>query len=236
MREMVNCKDNAKSLLAFQKYANYLRSREKYDEALVQTKRVLELAPEDPVGLWIAGSCYLSKGQYTTAEDYLNRGIKADKAGPGMYKTMAEVKNRLGRHDEAMAVLRQGLENTKGTYGYAEVLWDLVNAQISDGKFDEAEKGIKELQGLGYKPPMVEFLQARLAVTKGDWNVAKEILVDVLPKLQDEPGPETRVSVPRPMLPSTGRRRTTDRRLFGGREDRSLLHVRPGRDLPMIYS
>ena len=35
---------------------------------------------------------------------------------------------------------------------------------------------------------MVEFLEARLAVMKGDWNAAKATLVDVLPKLQDDPG------------------------------------------------
>ena len=55
----------------------------------------------------------MAKGQYKTAEDYLNRGIKADKGSAAMYRTMAEVKNRLGRHDEAMAVLRTGLENTR---------------------------------------------------------------------------------------------------------------------------
>src|SRR5271157_6294602 len=105
MIKMVSHKDNAKSLVAFQKYADYLRTREKYDEALVQTKRVLELAPEDPTGLWIAGFCCMAKGQYATSEEYLNRGIKANKASPAMYKTMADVKNHLGRHDEALAAL-----------------------------------------------------------------------------------------------------------------------------------
>ena len=66
----------------------------------------------------------------------------------------------------------------------------LVNANIVDGKFDEAEKGIKELKepyGLSDPPPMVEFLEAQLAVAKGDWTAAKATLADVLPKLQDDP-------------------------------------------------
>ena len=98
---------NAKSVAAFQKYAYWLREQERFDEALVQANRVLELAPENPVGLWIAGCCYLAKGQYKTAEDYLNRGIKADKSDRAMYKVMADVKNHLGRHKEAMEVLRK---------------------------------------------------------------------------------------------------------------------------------
>jgi len=194
MHDMVSHKDNSKSLAAFQKYAYYLRQQEKFDEALVQANRILELAPENPVGLWIAGWCYLAKGQYKTAEDYLNRGIKADKGNQVMYLAMAEVKNRLGRHDEAVAVLQQGLENTKGTYGYAEILWDVVNSNLIEGKYGEAEKRIKELgdlrfgQDLRYRPQRVKFLEARLAVMKGDWNVAKTALVEVLPKLQDDPG------------------------------------------------
>ena len=76
---------------------------------------------------------------------------------------MADVKNRLGRHDEAVAVLRTGLENTKGTYGYAEILWDLVNANIVDGKFDEAEKDIKELRELA----------SALAIRRRWWNSSR---------------------------------------------------------------
>ena len=149
---------NAKSVEAFKKYAYWLREQERFDEALVQAKRVLELVPEDPAGLFVAGCCYLAKGQgktgqeakalYKTAEDYLNRGIKAGKTTQAMYKVMADVKNRLGRHDESVAILRMGLENTKGTPGYAEILWDVVNSNIIDGKLDEAEKNIKELQDL----------------------------------------------------------------------------------------
>ena len=136
MLKMVQHKDNAKSLKAFQEYARYLLTEEKFDEALVQTKRVFELAPEDPLGLWIAGYCYLAKGQFKTAEEYLNRAIKADKGSPTAYRTMADVKNRLGRHDESVAILRQGLEamreqekaaktqmeRIKGTVGRAEIL------------------------------------------------------------------------------------------------------------------
>src|SRR5208283_213189 len=71
MREMVSRTDdkgnviNAKSVPAFQKYAYYLREQERFDEALVQAKRLLELVPENPVGLWIAGCCCLAKGQRT---------------------------------------------------------------------------------------------------------------------------------------------------------------------------
>ncbi len=176
-----------RSTAASQAYANFRRGQGSLDEALAQAERLLGLVPENPLGLQIAGCCYVAKGEYKTAEDYLNRGIKAHKANAGMYTIMAGVKDRLGRHDQAMAILRLGLENTKGSRGYADVLSDLVNSLINDQKFDEAEKRIKELQGLGYRPDLAELYHARLAIVKGDWNVAKAALVEVLPKLRDDP-------------------------------------------------
>ena len=44
-----------------------------------------------------------------------------------------------------MAVLSRGLENTRETNGHAEILWDVVDTNITEG-LDEAEKGIKELR------------------------------------------------------------------------------------------
>jgi len=193
---VVNQKDKDKTVEALRKYARYLlRTQEKYDEALKQAKRLLELRPEDPAGLWIAGSCYLANGQYKTAEEFLNRGIKADKRNADMYRTMAEVNNRLRRADEAIAVLRTGLENTKGTTGYIEILWDLTNERITFGKLDEAEKGLEELRGLRLRvrQQLVDFLAARLAFAKaavredGDFVTVKAEFADVLPKLHDSP-------------------------------------------------
>ncbi len=176
MKDMVE--NNPKSVSALQKYAYYLRENERFEEALVQAKRVLELAPDNSVGLWLCGCCYLSLGEaaknlsenpfheltaqdawkggsgigskaeecYKTAEDYLNRGIKADKSDRAMYMVMADVKIHLGRRDQAIEVLRQGLEATRGSDGYASLLYDLTNACISEARFAEAEKCIKELR------------------------------------------------------------------------------------------
>ena len=200
MKDMVSRKDkngnviNAKSVDAFQKYAWWFLEQEKFDDALAQVKRVLELSPKDPRGLLDAGRCYLAKGEYGTAEKYLAEGIEADKKDRAMYKVMADVKNRLGRHKESLEVLQKGLANTKGTFGYADILWDVVNANISDRKFDDAEAGIKELRDLRfahdvrYRTELVDFLEARLAVMKGDWNAAKAAFLKVLPRVTEDPG------------------------------------------------
>ena len=187
-------KDHANSVKALQKYARYLLLDGKYEEALKPARTVLELEPEDPDALLIAGRCYLATGKYKTAEGYLNRGIKADNRRDLIYRLLAEVKRLLGRGDEAIAVLRLGLENTKGTSGYSQILMEVFNANFREGKINDAEKNVKELRGLGseqglsLKPQLLEFVEARLKMMEGEWKAAKEILVGVLPKLHDEPG------------------------------------------------
>jgi tetratricopeptide (TPR) repeat protein len=205
MHDMVSNPLNARSVAALQKYAYYLREQDRFDEALVQAERILKLASENSVGLWIAGCCYLAKGQsktgeeakalYKTAENFLIRGIKADKSDRAMYMVMAEVKLYLGRRDEAIAVLRQGMEATEGTGGYGEIVYDLGNVYLSNGQFAEAEKCIKELREVRLPPldqpfpwQLVGFLDAKRALMKGQWKVAMETLVDILPRLRDAPG------------------------------------------------
>ena len=197
MHDMVYGKDkdgrqtNAKSVSAHQKYAFYLREHEKMDEALIEANRVLELAPENSVGLWIAGCCYLAKGQYKTAEDYLSRGIKEDKSDRAMYLVMADVKNRLGHPEEAIAIFKQGLDATVGTPGHADLLFELSNALVTGGQFSEAAKFMQELRDFRLPPPLdrpypserVDFLEAYRKLMMGEWKAAKAILLEVLPSL-----------------------------------------------------
>ena len=51
MLEMVNQKDNAKSVEAFQKYANYLRDEEKFDEVAGPGQTALGIGAGRPRGV-----------------------------------------------------------------------------------------------------------------------------------------------------------------------------------------
>ena len=111
-----------------------------------------------------------------------------------MYMVLADVKNRLGNREEAMGVLRQGLEAARGTGDYAGILFKLTNVYATNGQFSEAEQGVKELREIRlpplntpFPPARLEFLDASLALMKGDWKTAMPILVDILPKLHDDP-------------------------------------------------
>jgi cellulose synthase operon protein C len=214
MRDMVYGKDkqgeeiNGKSREAHEYYARYLRDRGNADEVLVETDRLLKLAPESPVALWLTGCCYQSKGQYEKAEGYVKRAIAADKRPDkgsdnaernitdtvNMHITLADIKTCQGFRDESMNALKQGLEATKGTSGYAELLYHLVSQCIDNNRLDEAAKLLRELSETRMPPkdtpfpaPLVGYLEARLALMKGDWKSAKATLLEILPKLTYAP-------------------------------------------------
>ena len=180
MNKMVE--KNPKSVGASEKYAIYLLGKNSYDAALAEVKRLLELSPENSRGLWIAGHCYLVKGNYKTAEDYAKRGIKADKTSYQNYKLMADIEGRLGNHGEVFAVLLRGLENVKGTdngYGYGELLANLIGIELSEGskaQREDAEKRIEELRQLRVQVGVqgIPWFGQRRSFSQRKWRPARE--------------------------------------------------------------
>jgi cellulose synthase operon protein C len=211
MRDMVSHKGqdgkeiNGGTLLAHQHYADYLcmylNEPGKVDAAMEEAKRILELAPEDPWGLWFAGRSCLAKGQYETAEGYLKRGIAAKKDDwdrdlewkkdlkRNMYDSLAIAKKFGGHRPEAIEVLKQGLDATRGTDRYPDMLFTLTSEYIDGNMSAEAGKCLSELRELKYPSGMpfpealAGYLDARLSIINNDWSAAKATLIKVAPQL-----------------------------------------------------
>ena len=147
---------------ALQKYAYHYLEQGKIDVSLESAKKILELVPDDHRGLFLAGQCYMAKRDDEKAEAYFRKGIKAAKEDAAMYVELAFVEDRLGKRNEAINVLTEGLKATRGTSGGMQILWRLTNYQIVAGEFSLTQKGIKELRENGYPPPLIDYLDARL--------------------------------------------------------------------------
>lgn len=185
MEQMV--KLNPRSAKANLHLGHYFYGLAQFDDAIKQAKRVLELKAEDPGALWLGGRCSLEKQQYDAATEYATRGIKASKGDKAMYILLADIKLRTGRRLEAIAALKQGLQMTKGTPGYGEILWHMANLHIDSGDPAEATKIINELRQFNYPRPHLRCLEGRVELAMEHWTNARTIFESIRPDLTDSP-------------------------------------------------
>ena len=185
MQEMVVA--NPKSTKAHVLFGRYLFLAGRTQPAMGQARLALELTPEDPVALWLAGRCALEQQQYVVAAEYAKRGIKAAKQDMAMYILLADIKLRSGQREEALSVAQDGLQATKGTRAYTEILGYKTNMHVEFGQIDEAQKLVEELRRLDYTRSRLRFIEARIDFAQGHWVDARRTLEDIRPDFTDTP-------------------------------------------------
>ena len=68
--------------------------------------------------------------------------------------------------------MKEGVEAARGTPAGIDLLWTLADAQILFKNFKDAEPNIKLLREAGYSPPLVDFLETRIAIDQQNWPKA----------------------------------------------------------------
>src|SRR2546423_3141205 len=74
-------------------------------EAEVQFKKLIELAPNDPLGYANLGLTYLQEARYPEAEEQLKRARKLDSANPDVVLTLAKLYSLTNRQADARTIL-----------------------------------------------------------------------------------------------------------------------------------
>ncbi len=104
---------------------NYLQ-RNQLPEAESQFKKLIELAPEDPVGYADLGLTYLQAGRYADAEKQLRRAQELDPTTTEVGLALARVYSLTGRPTNARALLERLRRDTTGN---AHVLYALAELE-----------------------------------------------------------------------------------------------------------
>lgn len=156
--------------------AHFLRGRYLFavgsrDEALVETSKALQLAPDDASVLLLAAICHKVKGEYDEARRCASHGIELRPNTVIMYTTLADIELRAGNRDEAVAALEQGL---KATNRNAQILRGMANLLIVLGKLETAGKIVEELRTTECPRSLIDYLSARIEYAQGHWRNAKE--------------------------------------------------------------
>jgi len=117
-------------LLAAQSSGVSFLQRGQLFEAERQFKRVVELAPKDPVGHANLGLTYLRNGQYGPAETELRHARKLDRGNKDVAMMLARLYAVTGRTNMALELLREMGDDPRATFALAEL--EAMNAASGD--------------------------------------------------------------------------------------------------------
>ena len=145
------------SLVIQANMANYYQSKRDFDGALVQTRRVLELAPNLPLALLFSGMAYWGKGQYDDAARGYMKVVELWGASFKGYLGYSYAK--AGRIESALAILEE-LTVLSTTEPVPSFQFFLVLLGL--GRFEEAltwlEKAFEERSGGWFPYIRTEFV------------------------------------------------------------------------------
>jgi tetratricopeptide (TPR) repeat protein len=186
MEKMIRAYPTASAYLALSEYWKVFdpspAGAERAARAVAEARK---RAPDDADVLLQSADLAGREGGRTAADRarrFLRRGIEVHPKDARLYRALARHEAQSGRHAEALAALRRGLEAAPGE---ADLLWDLADLLIGDGA-DVADL-LDPLQKGGVPEVRLEYLRARVAAGRGEWRQAAEGLERVRPDLESWP-------------------------------------------------
>lgn len=128
-------------------YADLLMRVGRYDEALDQYRKSLELKPDYWYAINQIGSIYSALGRLRDAESQFERGLSFLPQGPQIdalrIVVRADLNMRRGQHQKALEEYSQVLAIDSTNY---DASYGLVSALSKLGRFDEAHQGIADVR------------------------------------------------------------------------------------------
>jgi tetratricopeptide (TPR) repeat protein len=164
-----------------------------WQKAEADVARAEKLAPNEREVLLTATEMALATRQADKARAYLTRVLEgeesktADQAkmkDPRPYRMLAELEFQAGHSAEALKHLRDGIKKYPGN---GELRWALINILIKQNQLTEAENEIAAIPHGSMPSPWIQFLNARLLVSREEWAKAAETLEGLLKSLDDYP-------------------------------------------------
>jgi tetratricopeptide (TPR) repeat protein len=180
---------------AFQAYLARARYRLQFDGKLPSTldkagadvRRARELAADEPEVVLVAADLARAQGTPDKARALLRQGIQSHPRDARLYLALIALEVRDDKAKDALILVRQGVKELPDNGDLLHALADLL---VQDGELKEAEETIARLRQMKYAAPLLDYLQARIHVRKGEWSAAGVLLERVRSRLSRLPGLE----------------------------------------------
>ncbi|MBW1815753.1 MAG: tetratricopeptide repeat protein [Deltaproteobacteria bacterium] len=166
----------------------YLIKR-KYDEALSEGKRAVELGPNEGDIVALYGYLLREVGRYRESIEFLERAVRLNPMTPNLYfSTLAGAYQGLGNNDRAMQLYEKVVKRNPNHFP-AWVRLTLIYMEI--GEDDKAHKAAKEVLRLNPKFSVENYIKATPPKDQAFLNRMKESLIEAgLPRTPPLPLPD----------------------------------------------
>jgi tetratricopeptide (TPR) repeat protein len=127
------------------------------------------------------------KSHLDIARVYLQRAGKLRPQATRVLPQLADVELAAGRRKEALEVLRTAYKKATGRERN-DLLWKLASLLVDDDNSAEAQELIGQMKNGGVPTHRLDFLSAKMAIMRGEWLKAVDLLENARPMLMDNPG------------------------------------------------
>lgn len=167
---------------AHQWYSNLLAAQGRFDEAIFEIRKALEIDPMSLMDRSITGWTYYHARQYERAEQELKAAIEIDRNFTNCHLMLGFVYERLGRYDEAIAELQTAQSMMLRS---VVPVWVLGYTLASAGRLAEARTMLQQLKDQAGKSYVSPYFIALVHTGLGEYDAAFEWL-DKAVKSRDE--------------------------------------------------
>lgn len=164
---------NSKKAEAYLARGRFAQQRGQLTNASIDVQQAIALAPDDPTVSLAAASWAESQGRVDEARRHLRRALANHPEHVGLINSLANLELRDGRRAETIRILKDGIAKAPDAFELQILLADLL---IDDKQLDAAQELIATMVRAGLPPTFPDYLQGRLAVERGQWSKAIELL------------------------------------------------------------
>jgi tetratricopeptide (TPR) repeat protein len=155
----------------------------RYDAAIEDFNRALELAPEDPDVILEVADIEISRRDFSRVGALLDLGVKKHPKYGEMYRAMgalALAQGKEGAIDEAIKHVLAGLEQAPNS---PTLMVFLVDLQLMKRDLDAVKEAIERMRTARFTQEFVDFYEATLAVEQHKWPSAVRQLEGLRPRM-----------------------------------------------------
>jgi serine/threonine-protein kinase len=163
---------NPNDVDAHLRYGDFLVAVGRFDAGIAEKRRAVELDPLSINPSWDLTRAYYYAGRYDESIEQGKRTQELDRNFPYVYYLEAQIANRRGDPQRALALMQRALD-LGGRNTLLVATWGYINARV--GNRDEALKAMAELRATSSKYVLPLFL-ARIHGALGENDKALELL------------------------------------------------------------